>query len=131
MHMLNKLKRHGESITIAVKALERGTFDPKDNRRGLTNPRYVYRMLAEAYNGLRSYKEALRACDGAERASRETGSGVYHLCYIQKGDACAGLGQFEVARRHYRKALRGPAPEEAKERLQSLEKLVRAADGTQ
>ena len=131
MHMLNKLKRYGDSIEIAVKALEKGTFDPKHNRGGLTNPRYVYRMLAEAYNGLRSYKEALRACGGAEKASRETGSGVYHLCYIQKGDACAGLGQFEVARRHYRKALRGPAPEEAKERLQSLEKLVRAADGTQ
>jgi tetratricopeptide (TPR) repeat protein len=127
MHILILLKQYEEAVATGKKALAQGTFDPKKNKLGLTNPRYVHRMMAEAYNKLQRYEDALKACDDAERVSREGGSGVYHLCYIQRGDALAGLGQVSKARDAYKKASRGPEPEAAEQRLRALEGVPETA----
>jgi len=129
MHVLILMKQYGKAVETGKKALALGLFDLKKNPGGLANPRYVYRMLAEAYNALKRYEDAVRACEEADRASRHTGDGVYHRCYIQKGDALRGLGDLKGAERAYRKAMRGPEPGIAKERLRHLEGMQERPEG--
>lgn len=125
MHALNQLKRYSEALEVGRKALALGVFDPKDlSKRGLTNPRYVCRIMAESHIGLKRYEDALAACDAAEKVSRETGSGVYHRCYIERGDALVGLGQIAKAREAYKKAMRGEDDADmARRRLEGMDKL--------
>lgn len=121
MHVLNQLDRFKEAQAVGKKALALGTFDPKKPERGgLTNPRYVHRMIADALTGLGQYREALKACDEADKASKKAGDGVYHLCYIQRGDALLGLGEISKARKAYKTAGRGPKRETVRRRLEAL-----------
>lgn len=125
MHALNEVKRYGEAVQVGKKAIALGTFDAKDlSKRGLTNPRFVYRILAEAYIGLKQYDQALAACDLAEKASRQADLGLYHRCYIERGDAHVGLGQIDKAREAYKKAMRGDTDADvARRRLEGLSKI--------
>jgi len=123
MQVLILMKQYEKAAETGKKALALGLFDLKTNPKGLSNPRYVYRELAEAYNGLKRYEDAIRACEEADRTSRHTGDGVYHHSYLQKGDAYVGLGEPREAEKAYQKAMRGPEPEIAKERLRRLEAM--------
>ncbi|MDA1141818.1 MAG: tetratricopeptide repeat protein [Planctomycetota bacterium] len=121
MHVLIKQSKFEEALEIGREASALGIFDQKKRKAGLVNPRYVHRMMAEAYNRMKLYEQALKACDEAESVSRKTGGGVYHLCYIQRGDALAGLGKIPDARNAYKTARRGPEGQVAEQRLRELE----------
>jgi len=121
MHVLIKQGKYEEALKTGREAAALGIFDKKKKKAGLINPRYVHRMMSEAYNRMKLYPQALKACDVAESVSRKTGGGVYHLCYIQRGDALAGLGKIKDARNAYKKARRGPEPKIAEQKLMDLE----------
>jgi tetratricopeptide (TPR) repeat protein len=121
MHVLIKQGKYEEALKIGREAAALGIFNRKKKKVGLINPRYVHRMMAEAYNQMKLYEQALKACDVAESVSRKTGGGVYHLCYIQRGDALDGLGKIKDARRAYKTARRGPEAKIAEQKLRELE----------
>jgi tetratricopeptide (TPR) repeat protein len=121
MHVYNRMGRFDEALALGQKTLGLGVYNPKKPENlGLTNPRYVYRMMAEAYIGQKKYAEALEECEKAEKASKAAGDGTYHRCFVERGDAWRGLGETKKARQAYEKALRGPEPEVARQRLDAL-----------